>query len=197
MHSRGHPDPARPGSYFGTTQDVTAERHAEQERGELLRASTRAEAANRAKSEFLARMSHELRTPLNSIIGFGQLLELDDLADRHREYVEYILRGGRHLLQLINEVLDIASVESGRLAISPEPVQLTELTHEAVTLVAPIAREREITINLDVTGLGEDSHAFADRNRLKQILLNLLSNAIKYNRPGGAVTVSFARSERR
>ena len=195
VHSRGHPDPGRPGSYFGTTQDVTAERRAEEERAELLRSSTRAEAANRAKSEFLARMSHELRTPLNSVIGFGQLLEIDELADRQREYVEYILRGGRHLLQLINEVLDIASVESGRLAISPEPVHLTELTHEAVTLVAPIAREREVTINLDVTGLGDDSHALADRNRLKQVLLNLLSNAIKYNRPGGNVAVSFAHSE--
>ena len=193
VHTRGQPDPARPDSYFGTSQDVTAERRAERERAELLRASTRADAANRAKSEFLARMSHELRTPLNSIIGFGQLLELDDLNDGQREYVDYILRGGRHLLQLINEVLDITSVESGRLAISPEPVQLTELTHEAVALVAPIAREREVTINLDVTGLGDDSHALADRNRLKQVLLNLLSNAIKYNRPGGRVAVSFAR----
>ena len=130
---------------------------------------------------------------MNSIIGFGQLLELDDLSDGQREYVDYILRGGRHLLQLINEVLDITSVESGRLAISPEPVQLTELTNEAVALVAPIARERDVTINLDVTGLGDDSHALADRNRLKQVLLNLLSNAIKYNRPGGRVAVSFAR----
>ena len=197
VHARGHPDPARPGTYFGTTQDVTDERRGEAERVELLHASARAEAASRAKSEFLARMSHELRTPLNSILGFGQLLELDDLADGQREYVEYILRGGRHLLQLINEVLDIASVESGRLAISPEPVALAELVQEAVTLVAPIARERQVTIDFDVSGLDGDGHAFADRNRLKQVLLNLLSNAIKYNRAGGRVAVSFARADER
>ena len=143
-------------------------------------------------------MSHELRTPLNSILGFGQLLELDELADGQREYVEYILRGGRHLLQLINEVLDIASVESGRLAISPEPVALAELVQEAVTLVAPIARERRVTIDFDVSGLDGDGHAFADRNRLKQVLLNILSNAIKnYNRAGGRVAVSFARADER
>ena len=197
VHARGHPDPARPDTYFGTTQDVTDERQAEAERAGLLRASARAEAASRAKSEFLARMSHELRTPLNSILGFGQLLELDDLPDGQREYVEYILRGGRHLLQLINEVLDIASVESGRLSISPEPVALAELVQEAVTLVAPIARERQVTIDFDVSGLDGDDHAFADRNRLKQVLLNLLSNAIKYNRAGGRVAVSFAHADER
>jgi PAS domain S-box-containing protein len=191
VHSRGRPDPRRPGSYFGTTQDVTVERTAEEARVELLRASARAEAANRAKSEFLARMSHELRTPLNSVIGFAQLLELDALSDGQMEYVEYIQRSGRHLLQLINEVLDIASIESGRLAISPEAVQLPDLVRETITLVMPLAGERDITIDLNAPGLNGDGHVLADRNRLKQVLLNLLSNAIKYNRRAGHVAVSL------
>ncbi len=191
VHSRGRPDPRRPGAYFGTTQDVTVERTAEEARVELLRASARAEAANRAKSEFLARMSHELRTPLNSVIGFAQLLELDELTGAQTEYVDYIQRSGRHLLQLINEVLDIASIESGRLAISPEAVELPDLVREAITLVMPLAGERDVTIDLNANGLDGDNHVLADRNRLKQVMLNLLSNAIKYNRREGRVAVSL------
>ncbi len=191
VHSRGRPDPRRPGSYFGTTQDVTEQRAAEAARLEALQVSARAEAANRAKSEFLARMSHELRTPLNSVIGFAQLLELDELTDGQSEYVEYIQRSGRHLLQLINEVLDIASIESGGLAISSEPVELADLVRETITLVMPLAAERDIIVDLDASGLDGDGHVLADRNRLKQVLLNLLSNAIKYNNKGGRVTVSL------
>jgi len=154
-----------------------------------------ADAANRAKSEFLSRMSHELRTPLNAVIGFGQLLEMDSLDGRSREHVQHILKGGRHLLELINEVLELSRIEAGELHISPEPVPLQETVREAVSLVQPLAAKRDIDVSADMSGLASDGHVYADRQRLKQVLLNLLSNAIKYNKDGGEVTVSFARTD--
>lgn len=155
---------------------------------ELRRAKYEAETANRAKSEFLSRMSHELRTPLNAILGFAQLLEMD-LPPERSEDVRQILRAGRHLLALINEVLDISRIETGQLTLSSEPVRLTDLVDEAVGLVRPLARPRRISIEV-VAPPGHDCYAFADRQRSKQVLLNLLSNAIKYNRDGGSVTVT-------
>jgi len=151
-----------------------------------------AETASRAKSEFLSRMSHELRTPLNAILGFGQLLELDDLSDRQRGNVKYILKGGGHLLELINEVLELARIESGQLALSPEPVALADTVNETIALVQPLASAQGISLSAELATVGADVHVHADRQRLKQILLNLLSNAIKYNRPGGRVDVSAA-----
>lgn len=153
-----------------------------------------ADKANLAKSEFLSRMSHELRTPLNAVIGFGQLLELDELEDRSREHVGHILKGGRHLLELINEVLELSRIEAGELQISPEAVPLAETVREAVSLVRPIAANHDVHLVSDTSALADDGHVDADRQRLKQVLLNLLSNAIKYNRPGGDVKVSFARA---
>ncbi len=191
LHLLGYEDPANPGRYVGTVQDVTDQREAERERIELHAATVRAESANRAKSEFLARMSHELRTPLNSILGFGQLLELDQLEARQHERVTLVLKAARHLLDLINEVLDLAGIEAGRLTVSPEPVALAELVNETVSLVTPLASERNIELRIDPSGLADDEHVKADRNRLKQVLLNVLSNAIKYNRPGGRVHVTF------
>ena len=164
--------------------DVTERKRAEAER-EAARAE--AEKANRAKSEFLSRMSHELRTPLNSVIGFSQLLEMDGLSDPQRDSVRYIRRAGSHLLDLINEVLDIARIETGRLPLSPEPVLVPELVDEAVGLLRPAAEGRQITIE-EVRSC--EAHVRADRQRLKQVMLNLLSNAIKYNRDGGSVSVS-------
>ncbi len=162
----------------------------ERDRAEEATQSARvAEQANRAKSEFLSRMSHELRTPLNAILGFGQLLEMEDLAPRHREHVEDILKGGRHLLTLIDEVLEISRIEAGRLAMSPEPVRIGEVVGDALDLVKPIAAQRNLRLN----GNGAETceqHVSADRQRLKQVLLNLLSNGIKYNHAGGAVTLS-------
>jgi PAS domain S-box-containing protein len=190
----GYEDPAHPGSYVGTVQDITDQRQAEQERLEMLEATARAEGANRAKSEFLARMSHELRTPLNSIMGFSQLLQLEGLDPRQQRHVSLVLKASRHLLELINEVLDLARIEAGRLAISPEPVALANAIDEALELIAPLASEREVTVRADTTGIAEDGHVSADRNRLKQVLLNLLSNAIKYNHAGGQVEISFATS---
>jgi CheY-like chemotaxis protein/anti-sigma regulatory factor (Ser/Thr protein kinase) len=134
-------------------------------------------------------MSHELRTPLNAVIGFGQLLELDDLEEGQREAVDQILKGGRHLLGLINEVLDISRIEAGTMTLSSEPVQVAEVVADALSLMSPVAGERNIDVVTDL-GTTQGTHVLADRQRLKQILLNLISNAIKYNREGGVVTVS-------
>ena len=191
LHAVGREVPSRPDGYQGTFQDVTAQRRAEQERLALLEQSTRADSANRAKSEFLARMSHELRTPLNSILGFSQLLELEGLEPRESDNVGYILKAGEHLLELVNEVLDLAQIESGQMTISPEPVALADAIRDALALLAPTARERDVSLHADTSGLADDGHVYADRFRFQQVLLNLLSNAIKYNRPSGRVDISF------
>jgi CheY-like chemotaxis protein/anti-sigma regulatory factor (Ser/Thr protein kinase) len=138
-------------------------------------------------------MSHELRTPLNAILGFGQLLELDELKGRQHEHVDHILKGGRHLLELINEVLELSRIESGQLSLSPEPVPLAETVREALELVEPLAAAREVTLSADMSAVAKDGHVHGDRQRLKQVLLNLLSNAIKYNHTGGRVEVAFAK----
>lgn len=145
-----------------------------------------AERANRAKSEFLSRMSHELRTPLNAIVGFGQLLELDGLEAPQRESVEQILKGGRHLLELINEVLDISRIESGTMSLSLEPVHLGSVLADALSLIHPLAGKAGVRLAVDPAIA--DVHVHADRHRLKQVLVNVLSNAVKYNRPGGQVS---------
>jgi len=158
---------------------------------ELEGARQQADAANRAKSDFLSRMSHELRTPLTAILGFAQLLEVEDLSQQQRESVGYVVRAGKHLLGLINEVLDIAQVESGHISLSIEPVALAEVVHEMVELMGPSAARRNI--DLEVARIDEEAtDVLADRQRLKQVLLNLVSNAIKYNRPGGSVRLSVS-----
>jgi len=167
-------------------RDVTVARRAEEA---LYQAKDQAEAANRAKSEFLSRMSHELRTPLNAILGFAQVLEMDSLKTDQLQSLEQILKGGRHLLTLINEVLDIARIEAGHLTLSPEPILVSEALDEALDLVAPLALHRGISVSRQVAETWKQ-HIQADRQRLKQVILNLLSNAIKYNRDGGSVTVS-------
>jgi PAS domain S-box-containing protein len=148
-----------------------------------------AERANRAKSEFLSRMSHDLRTPLNAILGFAQILELASLGPEERESVTQILKGGQHLLQLINEVLDIARIEAGHLSLSVEPVNAGEIVQQAVELVRPLAGARAIAIDVHLPP--HEVVIRADRQRLNQVLLNLLSNAVKYNRPGGRVTAGI------
>ncbi len=150
-----------------------------------------AELANRAKSEFLSRMSHELRTPLNAILGFGELLERSSLTERQHRHADHILKGGRHLLALINEVLEISRIEAGNLGISVEPVLLSDGVRGALELIGPIADQHGIRVGADlgaVTGV----FVMADAQRLKQVLLNLLSNAVKYNRSGGSIRVCAA-----
>jgi signal transduction histidine kinase len=176
------------GGIVGTVSvavDITELRHADDAR----RGREAAEAASRAKSEFLSRMSHELRTPLNAILGFAQLLEMDDLRSTQRESVTHILEAGRHLLDLINEVLDITRIEAGRLALALEPVGVPALVEETLPLVAPLAAARAVRLN---GGPGQVAaiDVLADRQRLRQVLINLLSNSVKYNRPGGAVTIT-------
>jgi len=156
---------------------------------EALMAKAESERANLAKSQFLSRMSHELRTPLNSILGFSQLLELKGLGQKEQECVSQILRGGKHLLQLINEVLDIARIESGDLSISIEPVPLAGILEEAISLVGPIADASKVTLALE-SSVEPDVYVFGDKQRLLQVMLNLLSNSVKYNNAGGKVVIS-------
>jgi PAS domain S-box-containing protein len=170
------------------TRELTAANEQLQEQiAERRRAEAEADRANRAKSDFLSRMSHELRTPLNGIIGFAQLLELDAKGPDERESVEHILKGGRHLLALINEVLDIARIEAGKLSISLEPVSVSDVVCSALDLVRPQAAARGVRLPATMTS---DRYVTADRQRLQQVLLNLLSNAVKYNREHGEVAVS-------
>jgi signal transduction histidine kinase/ActR/RegA family two-component response regulator len=152
-------------------------------------AQAEADRANQAKSSFLSRMSHELRTPLNAILGFGQLLEMEADGGRDRESVQQILKGGRHLLTLINEVLDIARIEAGRLSFSLEPVRVHDAIARVLDLARPLAAERRIAVETDGTAVGH-RHVLADSQRLQQVLLNLVSNGIKYNRPGGTLSVT-------
>jgi PAS domain S-box-containing protein len=168
------------------SRDVTSRREAEEA---LRRAREEAEQANHAKSEFLSRMSHELRTPLNSILGFAQLLEGAELAPRYQKGVQHILTAGEHLLNLINEVLDIARIESGRQQLSIEPVRLGTVMQEAVGLVRPLAAARGVWVS-ESFGPAADAFVRADKQRLAQVLLNLLSNAVKYNRGGGQVRLT-------
>ena len=151
------------------------------------RAKLEAERSNRAKSVFLSRMSHDLRTPLNSILGFAQLLGSDGLSSDQQRNARHIIDAGEHLLDLINEVLDIARIESGRLAISAEPVAAADVIRRANELIAPLAQRRHITIEAVPPEAG--CYVRADHQRLMQVLVNLLSNAVKYNRHGGHIEV--------
>jgi PAS domain S-box-containing protein len=168
------------------SRDISDKLESEQR---LQKSRETAEKASRAKSEFLSRMSHELRTPLNSILGFAQLLQMDDLPGQQADAVDHILRAGRHLLDLIDEVLDIARIESGYLELAPSPVPVAEIVAEALELTNPMAARAEVVIHSGVYPAA-GAVVIADRQRLMQVLLNLLSNAVKYNKPGGRVDVT-------
>ncbi|HWA84122.1 MAG TPA: ATP-binding protein, partial [Fimbriimonadaceae bacterium] len=171
----------------GMILDITTEKSAEI----LIREKEAAERANREKSLFLSRMSHELRTPLNAILGFGQVLDMK-LADADsREMATHIVKSGRHLLDLINEVLDISRIESGTIQVSCEPVDFYGMSGEVLDILAPLCARREIHAAVE-GGKPESLFVLADPQRLRQVLLNLVSNAIKYNSVGGTVVISAA-----
>lgn len=193
--------------YVGTVRDVSDRKRAEVElnkysvnleamvaerTADMKLAVEEAEKANLAKSEFLSQMSHELRTPMNAILGFAQMLEMDidGFDETQRENVNEILTAGRHLLGLINEVLDLARIESGKLEISMEEVLLSDVLEQSIMLITSQAEMRNITL---VNVLSDEGYViYADYTRLKQVLINLLTNAVKYNREDGAILLDGA-----
>jgi signal transduction histidine kinase/CheY-like chemotaxis protein len=167
--------------------EVAERRRAEEE---AHRARQAAEAASRAKTEFLSRMSHELRTPLNAVLGFSQLMEMDaKLTPDDQERVRHIQTAGWHLLNMINEVLDLSRIESGQMMVTRESVDIVPIVAESVRMAEPLAAEHGVQLQDETAGLSA-LHALGDHTRLRQVFTNLLSNAIKYNRRGGLVTVS-------
>lgn len=206
----------RTSSYLAVKQDITERKNAEREILELntslerkveertkdleqsnidlRKARIEADLANQSKSEFLSRMSHELRTPMNSILGFAQLLEMGQLNDSQRKGVNHIIRSGRHLLGLINEVLDISRIESGHISMSLEPIHLTNTITEVIDSVNPYAYSRNISIEL-IQNNSWNVYVKSDHQRLKQILINLINNAIKYNKEGGNVWIKVSEAK--
>ena len=178
--------------FIGT--DNTARKQAEialkQKHLELEDARAVAEKANMAKTEFLSNMSHELRTPLNAVLGFAQLMEsaTPKPTPTQKMSIEQILKGGWYLLHLINEILDLALIESGKITMTQETIDLSETLHDCQLMITPQAEARNITLNFPI----EATHLYidGDKTRIKQVMINLLSNAVKYNREDGTITVT-------
>ena len=171
--------------YTCLLRDVTEAKRAR----ELKAAKEMAEQSSAAKSEFLSRMSHELRTPLNAVLGFAQLIDMKHPEPDIKEATGAILKAGQHLLNLINEVLDLARIEAGKLQLSVEPVSVSEVVRQSLDLVLPMAGRSGVTVDVNDQSM-DGAMVLADRRRILQVLINVLSNAVKYNRPGGRVDVS-------
>lgn len=167
---------------FAFVRDITEQRQFERE---LVMARDEAEQASNAKSHFLSRMSHELRTPMNAILGFSQLLELTDLSSQQESYLGEVIHAGNHLLELIDELLELSRIEAGKMDIKIAPVDVMQVTKQAIAFVQPLVSEMRLSITLDCNaGMVE-----ADSIRLKQVLVNLLDNATKFNRAGGEIKI--------
>ena len=180
---------------FGQIQDITERKRAEEE---LRMAMKAAEDANQAKSQFLTSMSHELRTPLNAVLGFGQLLKSGTKAplnDTQRSHVDHILDGGEHLLNLINQVLDLSKIETGAIPVSIEDVEVADIFEECLVLIEPLTEKYDARVVVE-GAKHETTTVRADYTRLKQVMLNLLSNAVKYNRSGGMAILECAKGGR-
>lgn len=175
---------------FYIFENITERKLAE---AEIKNARIEAEKANHAKSEFLSRMSHELRTPMNSILGFAQLMEMGELNPKQKKGISHILSNGKHLLDLINEVLDIAGIESGRQILSSESINVAAIIKEITDSIQVVADRRNISVEF-LESPGEGHIVLADRLRLKQILINLVNNAVKYNKDGGTVKIYSNRA---
>ena len=173
----------------GVNWDITEKRNVEVTRQQKLLA----ERESQAKSQFLSRMSHELRTPLNAVLGFTQLLQAsgESLGKGQTTHLGHIRSAGEHLLALINDMLDVSSLEAGRLRLELQPVDLEAILGEALALVQPLAAKHQVQLQLAAA----EGHVFADPTRLRQVLINLLSNAVKYNRPQGKVTLTARAGE--
>ena len=180
---------------LGVVRDVTVRKEAE---ANLLQARDIADNANRAKSDFLSSMSHELRTPMNSILGFSQLLEGnpdEPLTEDQQDSVQHIIRSGRHLLELIDDILDLAKIETGKISVSIEPVSVPIVLDECLSIIDGLAKSRGVTISQPETPLAPPK-IYADATRFKQVMLNLMTNAIKYNRENGAILIALEQTAR-
>jgi PAS domain S-box-containing protein len=186
--------------WVGACQDVSERRVIEHERDHALAAAEQARAdaeeASRAKSGFLANMSHEIRTPINAIIGYTDLLQLGvagELTDAQRGHLDRVRMSSRHLLTLIEDILDLAKIESGQMAVVDAPGVISQVVDAALALVIPQAREKGL--HIDNQAAGETTGYQGDEDRVRQILVNLLSNAVKFTQPGGTVTVHAGTAE--
>lgn len=178
-----------------TQLNYNLETRIEERTWELEKAKSEADKANKAKSEFLSRMSHELRTPMNSILGFSQLMEYTELTTIQRRNIEFIIKSGNHLLDLINEVLDISRIETGNFPITLEEVEICSLILDVTESLKPLAVSKNIQINNAINPGGE-CYVIANQQRLKQVFFNLINNAIKYNLADGNVTIQIQNYER-
>lgn len=181
-----HDESGNPRGFSKITRDITDRKRNEEE---LLAARYKAEQASEARSAFHSRLSHEFRTPLNSILGFAQILEMDLNEPETQASLAQILRAGRHLLSLLDDLLDLARIDAGRMELYIETLDASEIVSEAVDLARPLAAPRKVGISIDMSHI-PDAAITVDRRRFLQVLLNLLSNAIKFNREGGALRIS-------
>jgi signal transduction histidine kinase len=179
---------------FCVCRDITEKkRYAD----ELLKAKITAEEASLTKNEFLATMSHELRTPLNSIIGFSEILKGEDFGkinEAQAEYIDYISKSGKHLLNVINDILDLSKIEAGRMELNYEQFYLLDSINEVKMSLTPLAIKKRVDLDLELTSLPET--IIADRTKLQEIIYNLASNAIKFTPEKGKVTIKASTDDR-